>query len=88
MTDITDAGPRLRQMNEVLAENERLREAIRRLADQDATLSVVGDNVIVQMEDTLTGVERAAIERAVRDENARGLVYTADVLEKLLERLA
>jgi len=87
MTDITDAGPRLRQMNEVLAENERLREAIRRLADQDATLSVVGDNVIVQMEDTLTGVERAAIERAVRDENARGLVYTADVLEKLLERL-
>ena len=33
-------------------EIERLREAIRRLADQDATLSVVGGNVIVEMDGT------------------------------------
>ena len=32
------------------AENERLREAIRRLAEQDATLSVCDGNVTVQMD--------------------------------------
>jgi hypothetical protein len=36
----------------------------------------------------LTDVERAAIERAVKDENDFGLVYTADVLQSLLERLS
>jgi hypothetical protein len=35
---------------EAAEEIERLREAIRRLADQDATLSVVGGNVIVEMD--------------------------------------
>lgn len=35
---------------EAAAEIERLREAIRRLADQDATLSVVGGNVTVEMD--------------------------------------
>ena len=34
----------------------------------------------------LTDQERAAIERAAKDENEHGLVYTADVLESLLER--
>jgi hypothetical protein len=34
----------------------------------------------------LTDVERAAIERAVKDENELGMVYTADVLKWLLER--
>ena len=33
-------------------EIERLRDAIRRLADQDATLSVVGGNVIVEIDGT------------------------------------
>ena len=33
-------------------EIERLREAIRRLAEQDATLSVVGGNVIVEIDGT------------------------------------
>jgi len=37
-------------MDEAAAEIERLREAIRRLADQDATLSVVSGSVIVQMD--------------------------------------
>ena len=36
----------------------------------------------------LTDVERAAIERAVKDENDFGLVYTADVLQSLLDRLS
>jgi hypothetical protein len=36
----------------------------------------------------LTDVERAAIERAVSDENDRGMGYTADVLQSLLERLS
>ena len=38
-----------------------LEEAIRRLADQDATLSVVGGNVIVEMDATLTDAERQVI---------------------------
>jgi hypothetical protein len=36
----------------------------------------------------LTDVERAAIERAVKDESDFGLVYTADVLQSLLKRLS
>jgi hypothetical protein len=35
--------------HDAAAEIERLREAIRRLADQDATLSVCDGNVIVQI---------------------------------------
>jgi hypothetical protein len=52
------------------AEIERLREAIRRLADQDATLSVQGGNVTVTMDATLTDAEREAIEWAI-DKTAR-----------------
>jgi hypothetical protein len=47
------------------AEIERLREAIRRLADQDATLSVRDGNVTVEMDATLTDAEREAIETAM-----------------------
>jgi hypothetical protein len=65
MTDITDAVPRLREMNDALEEIDRLREAIRRLAEQDATLSVQGGNVTVTMDATLTDAERQAIARAV-----------------------
>lgn len=43
---------------------ELLESAIRRLADQDATLSVQGGNVIVQMDATLTDAERSAIKEA------------------------
>lgn len=45
-------------------EIDRLRAAIRRLAEQDATLSVVGGNVIVEMDMTLTPEEREAIRVA------------------------
>ncbi len=45
-------------------EIERLRLAIRRLADQDATLSVQGGNVIVELDATLAAEERRAIQEA------------------------
>jgi hypothetical protein len=45
----------------LVAENERLRLAIRRLADQDATLSVCDGAVTVTMDATLTDEEREAI---------------------------
>ena len=43
------------------AEIERLRLALRRLADQDATLSVQGGIVTVTMDATLTDAEREAV---------------------------
>ena len=52
-------------MQDQRAEIERLREAIRRLADQDATLSVQGGSVTVTMDSTLTDAEREAIETAM-----------------------
>jgi hypothetical protein len=52
-------------MQDQRAEIARLREAIRRLADQDATLSVRDGNVTVEMDATLTDAEREAIETAM-----------------------
>jgi hypothetical protein len=46
----TDAVPASDLMDEAADEIDRLRLAVRRLAEQDATLSVVGGNVIVQMD--------------------------------------
>lgn len=48
-------------MDEAAGEIERLREAIRRLADQDATLSVCDGAVTVTMDATLTDEERSAV---------------------------
>jgi hypothetical protein len=77
-------------MHESAAEIARPREAIRRLADQDATLSVQGGSVTVTMDATLTAEEREAIYRA---EARLRTAYvpddeTAATLRKLLERLA
>ena len=64
----------------MLADNERLRaeiaslrEAIRRLAEQDATLSVQGGNVTVTIDATLTDEEREAVEvgHRTREINSR-----------------
>lgn len=89
MSDITDAGPRLRAMNDAM-ENARLREAISRLAEQDATLSVQGGNVTVTLDATLTDAERQAVESAIwdyeqndDDEDCARMVST---LRGLLER--
>lgn len=67
------------------AEIDRLREAIRRLAEQDATLSVQGGNVIVTMDATLTDAEREAVEIAINWLEPDSQV--ADELRGLLERL-
>jgi hypothetical protein len=52
-------------IHRLAAEIERLRLAIRRLAEQDATLSVQGGNVTVTMDFTLTDAEREAITTAM-----------------------
>jgi hypothetical protein len=67
----------------------RLREAIRRLADQDATLSVQDGNVTITLDATLTDEERKAIYRA---EARLRTAYVPDddiaaTLRSLLERL-
>ena len=75
------------------AEIERLRFAIRRLADQDATLSVCEGNVTVTMDAALTDAEREAVQRAMAS-IADTLVYASQQAEAdyatllgLLERL-
>ena len=45
-------------------ENRKLTDAIRRLAEQDATLSVCGGAVTVTMDGTPTDAEREAIREA------------------------
>jgi len=69
--------------HEAVHEIERLREAIRRLAEQDATLSVQGGNVTVTMDATLTGAEREAIEVCIEDIRFEDVQAT---LRGLLER--
>ena len=70
---------------EAVVEIERLRLAIRRLAEQDATLSVHGGNVTVTMDGTLTDAEREAIENAADVIDAKTCGNTA-TLRGLLKR--
>lgn len=61
----------LRTENKLLAEElEKHREAIRRLAEQDATLSVCDGRVIVTMDATFTNEEREAIRWAEHEAQA------------------
>jgi hypothetical protein len=98
MTTTTDVNPpsaaqcgdaeiaRLR-LQSAHAEIERLHTAIRRLAEQDATLSVCGGNVTVTMDATLTAAEREAVEvaaAAYADDHGERFAAT---LRALLERL-
>jgi len=62
-THAVDAAPASDLMDEAAEEIENLRTAIRRLAEQDATLSVCGGAVQVTMDGTLTDAERAAVDR-------------------------
>jgi len=57
-THAVDAAPASDLMDEAAEEIENLRTAIRRLADQDATLSVCDGAVTVTMDGTLTDEER------------------------------
>jgi predicted glycoside hydrolase/deacetylase ChbG (UPF0249 family) len=75
--------------HEAVHEIERLREAIRRLAEQDATLSLLckrdGSQVVtVTMDATLTDAEREAIEWAMME--AGGVSLRAATLRGLLKR--
>lgn len=67
------------------AEIAQLQEAIRRLADQDATLAVQGGSVTVTLDATLTEAEHDALEFAV--ETGRVAIHDDAILRKLLERL-
>jgi hypothetical protein len=82
----------LDELDEQAAEIASLRTAIRRLAEQDATLSVCNGNVTVTMDATLTDEEREAMERAVGFcECTTSPLPTSDqiaTLRGLLERLA
>jgi transcription elongation GreA/GreB family factor len=80
------------EITRLRAENATLKEAIRRLAEQDATLSLLckrdGSQVVtVTMDATLTDDEREAVEWAA---NAADPYYTGHTatLRGLLERLA
>lgn len=72
--------------DEAAMEIAQLREAIRRLADQDATLSVQGGSVTVTLDATLTAEEREAIETCIADDNVMLHYARADTLRNLLER--
>ena len=61
-----DADWTPQEVYDLRAENERLKEAIRRIAEQDATLSVCGGAVTVTMDARLTDEERFVL-REVRD---------------------
>lgn len=56
-------------LREAQAEIDKLREAICRLADQDATLSVCDGNVTVTVDATLTDAEREAIYGVLAGQN-------------------
>lgn len=65
-----------------------LRQAIRRLADQDATLSVQGGSVIVTVDATLTDAEREAVESCIADDEAATAYQRAATLRELLDRMS
>jgi len=69
------------------AEIERLREAIRRLADQDATLSVCDGSVTVTMDGTFTDADLEAISAAACICEDAGRTDIAVVVNTALERL-
>jgi len=76
-------------LDEQAAEIERLREAIRRLAEQDATLSVCDGNVTVTLDAALTDAERFVLREVMdiyagEDDVASNEI--AAVIDRLLER--
>jgi predicted DNA binding protein len=69
------------------AEIAELREAIRRIADQDATLSVCDGNVTVTLDATLTDEEREAVRVAIPWIDAMQEPAVVATLRNLLERI-
>jgi len=79
-------GDPLDELEEQAAEIERLREAIRRLAEQDATLSVCDGSVTVTMDGTLTDAEREAVERAILELDGIMQEFIPTAVEMRLKR--
>lgn len=86
-----DADWTPQEVYDLRTENEQLKEAIRRLADQDATLSVCDGAVTVTMDGSLTSEEREAVAwyagiAGIRPAGARttlrGLLERTDTVEK------
>jgi hypothetical protein len=75
-------------MADAAAEIESLRLAIRRLANQDATLSSCDGAVTVTMDATLTDEEREAIRWFSDYGDLQSEARRAEVLRGLLARLA
>jgi len=69
--------------SEMRAENTMLREAIRRLADQEATLSVCDGAVTVTIDGPLTSEERTAVEYVCRNVLPDGSREGDDALHSL-----
>lgn len=74
-------------VEEAANEIERLREAIRRFSEQDATLSVQGGNVTVEMDATLTDAEREAIQTAMNAYGENNDDRECEMIEATLRRL-
>jgi hypothetical protein len=74
-------------MDEAADEIENLRQAIRRLAEQDATLSVCDGAVTVTLDNALTPVDRLAIEWAAALARKDSQVAIHKTLCRLLEQL-
>ena len=89
-TRAVDAEPASDLMEEAADEIDRLRLAIRRLADQDATLSVCEGGVTVTMDATLTNEEREALQEAANayadDDCNQECAMIAATLRGLLDR--
>jgi hypothetical protein len=85
VTHVSLSQSLLNDNEKLRAEIARLREAIRCLAAQDATLSVCDGNVTVTLDATLTKKERKAVAFAA--EHFGAFKNQAATLRKLLERL-
>lgn len=83
------------ERTDLQSEIDRLRTAIRSLAEQDATLSVHGGNVTVTFDATLTDAEREAIQTAamIYEQGAKHMGHVEDgkraaTLRGLLDRMS
>jgi len=74
-------------IDKLKAEIALLKDAIRRLAEQDATLSVCDGAVTVTLDNALTPVDRLAIEWAAALARKDSQVAIHKTLRRLLEKL-
>lgn len=70
------------QLRAAADEIERLRSAIKRLAEQDATLSVCDGNVTVTVDATLTNTEREAVKDALDANDAEVKLFCCETAKR------